>query len=499
MAQDLNQDHINRIKAAMKLASKNSKLEADFIEAIFTMADKEDLTRLSADEIAQIGHRSFEAFAAPFDGTHRIEIIDPVFERDKAAITNQVSIIELHNINKPFLVDSIIGELQSAELDIHLVLHPILTVERDADHKLLGLHDRFAAQTNPELQRESVIHVHVSRLGEKADRAALIASLDAILGDVEAVVSGWKPMLLRLEEIIAIFKITPPPLPQDDISETIAFLSWLVENNFTLLGMREYAFDGKTEDGELKRTQRPGLGLLRNPEVSVLRRGNQMVTMTPEIREFLMRPEPLIITKANVKTKVHRRAYMDYIGIKLYNERGALNGELRIVGLFTSTTYNRSATNIPFLRRKVANTVAAAAVDPRGHSGKALLNILEGYPRDELFQVDEETLLANSQEILRLHQRPRVRILSRVDKFDRFVSCLVYVPRDRYNTSVRLQIGDYLKDHLWRTLVRCLSGHSRWTTGPCSFHHRAFGRQDPQPGPGNARRSGQQDSPHMGR
>ena len=150
------------------------------------------------------------------------------------------------------------------------------------------------------------------------------------------------------------------------------FLRWLVDNNFTLLGMREYAFDGTPEEGELKRTDRPGMGLLRDPDVRVLRRGKELVTMTPEIREFMMRPEPLIITKANVQTKVHRRTFMDYIGIKLYNGEGELSGELRIVGLFTATAYNRSATAIPFLRRKVANTLEAAAVDPSGHAGKAL-------------------------------------------------------------------------------------------------------------------------------
>ncbi|SNY90638.1 glutamate dehydrogenase (NAD) [Cohaesibacter sp. ES.047] len=444
MAAEKDTGHEKRMAEAKALAAKNSELEAEFLERFFAMGDKEDLSRYSATEIAAITHHSFERFAASFDGKHRVELTDPTFAKDKNALLNQITVIELHNINKPFLVDSIMGELQNAGLEIHLVLHPVLNLERSEKGELVGLFDRLDVQTNPKIRRESLIHVHVSRLSSEESRAELLGNIDKLLDDVDSVVDDWKSMLLRLEETIAIYKITPPPLQQDEIDETVEFLRWLVNNNFTLLGMREYAFDGSTEEGELTRSQRPGLGLLRDPDVRVLRRGDQMVTMTPEIKEFLMRPEPLIITKANVKTNVHRRTYMDYIGIKLYGDHGELTGELRIVGLFTSTAYNRSATNIPFLRRKVKNTLEAAAVDPSGHSGKALLNVLEGYPRDELFQVDMETLLTNSQEILRLHQRPRVRILSRVDKFDRFVSILVYVPRDRYNTSIRVRIGDYL-------------------------------------------------------
>ena len=445
MAPEMEREHADRLAEAKAIAAKTSDLEANFLEKLFIMSDMEDLSRYSAAEVAHLAHDSFERFAAPFDGKHTIEISDPVFEGQAGNITNQISVVELHNINKPFLVDSIMGEMQQAGLEIQLVLHPILSLSRDDENRLTGLYDRL--ETPPAgYQRESLIHVHVARIAGKTKRAELIERLDKVLGDVESVVEDWKPMLLRLEETIAIFKITPPPLPQDELDETVEFLRWLVDNNFTLLGMREYAFEGPLDQGELKRTLRPGMGILRNPDVRVLRRGTELVTMTPEIREFLMRPEPLIITKANVKTTVHRRTYMDYIGIKIYGDQGQLTGELRIVGLFTSTAYNRSATAIPFLRRKVQNTLNAAAVDPSGHSGKALLNVLEGYPRDELFQVDQKTLLVNSQEILRLNQRPRVRILSRVDKFDRFVSSLVYIPRDRFNTSVRLQVGEYLKE-----------------------------------------------------
>ena len=166
---------------------------------------------------------------------------------------------------------------------------------------------------------------------------------------------------------------------------------------------------------------------------------------TPEIRAFLYGPDPLIVTKANAKSIVHRRIYLDYIGVKTYDKKGALSGELRIVGLFTSTAYTRSVMKIPYLRSKAETVIARSGFDPADHSGKALINVLESYPRDELFQIDVPTLRKHAEAILGLVERPRVRALVRVDQFDRFVSVLVFVPRDRYDSVVREKIGAWLK------------------------------------------------------
>src|SRR6185369_10831900 len=165
---------------------------------------------------------------------------------------------------------------------------------------------------------------------------------------------------------------------------------------------------------------------------------------TPEIMAFLKEPRPLIVAKANIHSRVHRRAYLDYIGVKRFDSSGNLIGEHRIIGLFTSTAYTRSAHSIPYLRRKIAAVEARAGFDPGSHSGKALANVLEHYPRDELFQIDEDTLYSFATAILQLDERPRVRVLARHDRFDRFVSVLIYVPRERYNSQVRSGIGAYL-------------------------------------------------------
>ncbi len=186
------------------------------------------------------------------------------------------------------------------------------------------------------------------------------------------------------------------------------------------------------------------LGIMRLPELRVLKRGKDLLEYTPEIMAFLKEPRLLIIAKANIHARVHRRVYLDYIGIKRFDASGNLVGEQRIVGLFTSTAYTRTAHSIPYLRRKIAGVEARAGFVANSHSGKALTNVLEHFPRDELFQIDEDTLYHFALAIMQLDERPRVRVLARRDRFDRFVSVLVFVPRDRYDSDLRAKIGDYL-------------------------------------------------------
>ncbi len=264
---------------------------------------------------------------------------------------------------------------------------------------------------------------------------------------MRAAVTDWPAMQATLARVIAGYRDNPPAaLPADAVAEAVEFLSWLSEDNFTFLGLREYDVAIATgEEDRIALKPESGLGLLRDPEVRVLRRGRELVQVTPEIRAFMSRPDPLIVAKANVKSRVHRRAYMDYVGVKHYDDAGALVGELRLVGLFTASAYTRSPLSIPYIRRKVQAVMDRAGLDPESHSGKALMVVLESYPRDDLFQIDTDTLYDFAMAILELGERPRIRVLSRRDEFDRFVSILCFVPRDRYSTEVRIALGDYFR------------------------------------------------------
>ncbi|RUU11231.1 NAD-glutamate dehydrogenase [Mesorhizobium sp. USDA-HM6] len=351
-----------------------------------------------------------------------------------------VTVITVVNDNMPFLFDSILGEIAETAGEPTLVTHPIVTVRHDKN----GVAEVLGDGGKDDDDRLSVVHVHIPRL--TAEQAtALTERLRKILGQVRAAVTDWKRMLARLDQAISEFRYSAVPLDKKSVAEAIAFLEWLRDDNFTFLGMREFKYIGEQESGTLERSDKPGLGILSDPDVLVLRRGTEAVTTTPEIRGFLHGPEPLIVTKANGKSLVHRRIYLDYIGIKTYTAKGALAGELRIVGLFTSTAYTRSVMKIPYLRSKAETVISKSGFDPHDHSGKALINTLESYPRDEFFQVPVPVLRKHANAILGLIERPRIRALVRVDQFDRFVSIIVFVPRDRYDSVVREKIGTYLK------------------------------------------------------
>ena len=408
-----------------------------FAELLFDHTNIEDLVNYDAASLAFLAEQAWEHVQRRTAGSADIRVINPMMPDGR-----EISVLEVLNDNMPFLFDSTMAELAEQGIEVALVAHPIIAVERDEQGKLL----RFYGETLTEGakgERESLIHFHIARLDADADRQKLIEGLTKTLNDVRACVTDWRAMRARVEQAIKTFNSNPPPLPIDEVAEANQFLQWLCADNFTFLGLREYRFSSDTDASD-EISAGEGLGILRDPDVKVLRRGTEMVVMTPEIREFMREPTVLIVIKANVNSRVHRRVRMDYVGIKLYTPDGRLEGELRLVGLFTSGAYTRSARQIPYVRHKVAQVLERAGFDPDSHSGKAVQHILEEYPRDELFQVDAETLYNFVMEILMLYERPRVRALARADKFDRFVSILVFIPREKYDTDVRTRVAAFL-------------------------------------------------------
>lgn len=393
-------------------------------EYLLSRAAQEDLAGYRKADLARAVAIAGEVVASHQPGASLVDVRpDPGIE----ASGRPVSVITVVNDNMPFLFDSVLGEVTESAGDPMLVTHPVVAVRHGKKGvvEILG----EAKARDKALDRLSVIQVHVPRL--TAERATeLKGKLERVLGQVRACVVDWKPMLARLDHAISEFRYAPVPLDRDDVTEAIAFLEWLRDDNFVFLGMREFRYRGGADTGTLERTGEPGLGILSDPDVLVLRRGNEAVTTTPEIRAFLHGPEPLIVTKANAKSIVHRRIYLDYIGVKTYDKKGKLTGELRMVGLFTSTAYTRSVMKIPYLRSKVEMVIERSGFSPSDHSGKALINVLESYPRDELFQISIPVLRKHAEAILALGERPRVRALYRIDQFDRFVSVLVFVPRE---------------------------------------------------------------------
>ncbi|MCV3238999.1 NAD-glutamate dehydrogenase [Mesorhizobium sp. ZC-5] len=430
---------IKSVKTALK--APEAKGDHGFAETLLARAPAEDVSTYQSGVLDKAAEFAKRAVARHRKG-ESVVAIDSGAGVERAG--RPVTIITVVNDNMPFLFDSILGEITETAGEPTLVLHPVVLVKHGKAGVSEILGDAGQAKGDHAADRVSVIQVHVGPLSEDA-AAGLSQRLQRILSQVRAAVADWKPMLARLDQAISEFRYAPVPLDKDHVNEAIAFLEWLRDDNFTFLGMREFKYSGGEKSGNLERAEKPGLGILDDPDVLVLRRGTEAVTTTPEIRAFLHGPEPLIVTKANAKSVVHRRIYLDYIGVKTYDKKGKLAGELRIVGLFTSTAYTRSLLKIPYLRSKAQTVIAKSGFNPGDHSGKALINVLESYPRDELFQVAVPTLRKHAEAILALGERPRVRALVRADQFDRFVSVLVFVPRDRYDSIVRERIGDFLK------------------------------------------------------
>ncbi len=328
--------------------------------------------------------------------------------------------------DRPFLVDSVMGELADAGVTVRSMYHPV---------------------TAEEGGRESTIIVVMDPLPQER-RDALCEGVALTLKDVSSAVEGHAGMAALMHRSIAHLEANPHGVAPDVLAEHIDFLKWLEDDHFVFLGARDYDYPRSKDGGyeaEAPLSQAGvGLGVLADPERTVLRRANEPAVLTKSMKKQLDLSEPVTVAKANVRSRVHRRAYMDYIGVKRFGPDGRPSGETRFVGLFTAEAYDKTATQVPLVRRKVANALTRAGKVAGSHSEKRLRNILENYPRDELFQIDESELLGIALGILHLHDRPRIKTFTRQDPFDRFVSVLAFIPRERFDASVRERIGAIL-------------------------------------------------------
>lgn len=414
-----------------------------FAGLLFAHAADEDIETYSVDQLVHLAETAWARLTRREPGHHRISVIPTAGDKAFADLADPLTIIEISNDDMPFLLDSVLGELTSSGCEIRFVLHPILSVVRDADGVIDHLVVDRANGKRSDGQSESFIHIHVAALGDTAMKT-IATALDRTLMDVRNAVTDWKQMVTRLDDTIETLKDALKKADVDSSSEVLDFLKWLRDDNFTFLGMRTY--ETEIDGGQIRLSRLPetSLGVLADPTALTLSRHLDDVNATSAITAFLTSRQAISITKSSMISRVHRRTMMDVIAIKLFSKKGKLTGELRVVGLFTSTAYTRPVRTVPYVRVKVDNVIARAGFDPKSHSGKALLNVLESHPRDDLFQIEEDRLLDFALKILALDEHPRLRVLARPDPFDRFVSVFIYLPRDRYTTDIRLRIGAYL-------------------------------------------------------
>jgi len=427
-----------RIAAVLALAAprvqaaQRAQVEA-FASAYFHHLDFDDLAARSPEDLLGALLSSWQFGAERMPGTTRLRVISPSLAEQGWA--SRHTVIEMVNDDMPFLVDSTTMEIYRQGLSLHLIVHPVLVVERDARGQLQALRELRAEETDPRAARESWMHIEVDRLVDPAQRAELAAGLERVLDDVHAAVRDWRPMRERLHEAVAELEAAPPTVPPALAAESRAFLQWLADDHLTLLGYRRH--DLAREQGEdlLRLVPGSGLGVLRESRQDV---SASFAAVPAPARAMAHAPTPvLLVTRSNTRSTVHRPGYSDYVGIKRYNAAGEVIGEHRFIGLFSATAYSARVEEIPLLRHKVAAVAHRAALPEGGHLAKALAHILATYPRDDLFQIGEDELYDTALGILAAGERPRLRLFLWRDPYERFVSCLVYVPREAYSTELR--------------------------------------------------------------
>jgi glutamate dehydrogenase len=432
------------------IAQRNGHAPPDpgvFVERYFRNVAMEDLADRRPDDLAGLALSHSAAAERRPQGTAVVRVFTPT--EDTVGWSTGHTVIEIVAADVPFLVDSVNGELARQDCEIHLVIHPQFVVRRDVAGAMVGILDLPPrAGSHPALPRdaavESWIHVEIDRELDPERLGTLEHSLRRVLEDVRVTVEDWPKMRAAAQQIAAELRETPPPgVDAEEVAEGCELLEWLADGHFTFLGHRQYLLTERDDEEILAGLNGTGLGILRHDQRT---ESSSFGRLTPQARAKAREHHLLVLTKANSRATVHRTSYLDYIGVKTFDEAGEVIGERRFLGLFASSAYTGSVLDIPVVRRKVAAVLDRAGFSPDSHSGKDLLQILQTYPRDELFEIDVDDLYAISIAVMQLQERRRTRLFLRVDDYGRYVSCLVFLPRERMITKVRLEIEKILRE-----------------------------------------------------
>lgn len=368
-----------------------------------------------------------------------LRIICPTGKKSKFHKT----IIDIVCDDNSFLIDSVIAEVNRNNYLIDFLLHPTLSVVYEKDGNIKSL----SRDIDNDRPRQAHVHIQINDALSEAAIKALEEGLEEVIADVAVVNRDWKPMLSRLAECREALANARTKRPLREIEKYCSFLDYLYDNNFTLLAYREYEFTEK--DGELKSRTLLGksLGLL-SKDIKPAFISESKEGLPRNLQELRRKLDPVSVSKTNRLSTVHRRVPMDAIAIKTYDDDGKVIGEKLFLGLFTSVTYSRSVSSVPFLREKVEDVIELSDFMPGSHDRKALRHILEKYPRDELFQIEDKQLLKTAVSILRLQEKQRIALFTRKDPFGRYISCLIYIPRDRFSSELRVRLIEILEDEL---------------------------------------------------
>lgn len=423
------------------LPAKTPAALKNFIEEFFSKVPDDDIAMLEPRHIASMSQHQWDMANKRRQGEPSITIRTTRLKKGDADIG--YTLIDIVNDDMAFLVDSVAAELARHSRLIHLLIHPVLHAKFNPKGKMTGIF----AQPREGLLPQSHMHIQVQGAMAESLIPVLEEDLKRVLEDVRIANRDWLRMREKLRDAQKVLAGAPSRYGREEIEENISFLDYLYRDNFTLLGFREYKLTEGKNGVSSTAVKGESMGLLHDSVVPAYisedRKG-----LSPELQKKRFEQPPLTISKVNRRSTVHRSVPLDAIAVKLYNADGKVTGEMLFIGLFTSVTYSRSIQDVPLLRTKTEGALKHSGFRTGGHNYKALRHILEKYPRDELFQLSTDELLKTALSIMTLHERQRIALYTRRDPFQRYVSCLIYVPRDRYDTRLRTQIQTILEEEL---------------------------------------------------
>ncbi|ALS98475.1 NAD-glutamate dehydrogenase [Lacimicrobium alkaliphilum] len=411
-----------------KVDKTQAQLVEQFARILFNNISRDDLENRVDSDLYGASLSLWNEFSDYHDSEPFIRVFNP--EISKHGWQSSHTIIEIITEDMPFLVDSVRMAINRLSITAHLLLHSPIAVKRDKKHMVESLLDTKKEGHG----KQTIFLIEVDRQTSKKALQDIEKELHSVLDEVQLAVSDWMPMKNQLKEIIAGYDKQPCPAGQEAQKQTHAFLRWISNENFTLMGYRHYQAKAIEGDHRWIADNDSSLGLMKN---SVSNRERLLSKLPVSAQQETLSENPLILTKTNSKSRVHRPAYMDYIGIKEFDKQGNVVGEHRFIGLYSSAFYNAGAYEVPVLKDKIARMCDNSGFDKTSHAYKAFLNILETYPRDELIQANESELGKIALGIFQMQERGISRLFMRRDVFGRFYSCMVFVPRERYNTQLR--------------------------------------------------------------
>ena len=405
-----------------------------FAEAFLRRVPTTDVEDVEPAQLAALIERLMRFAGRRETGERRIRAYNP--EQDGDGWTSAHTVVEMVNDDMPFLVDTANLVMSELNLGVHVIVHPVIHVQRDRLGRLRGFHATAEGKGEP----ESFIHLQVDRQNDPETLRAIEHRLENAMQHVAQAVEDWPAMRGRLGEAADALPEWAGGYDAGTLAECVDFLAWLRDDHFILLGARDYVVDREGGHFNLDLVAGSGIGILRENERTI--RSRPIATLSDGALGD--RDHPLIITKTRARSTVHRGGYMDYIGVLRFDGEGRVVGERRFIGLFTSNAYFRRVADTPLIRLKARQVLERSALREGSHARKSLVHILETLPRDDLFQASVEEIEYIALEVLALMERQRVRLLVRRERFHRFYSCLVYIPRDDFNTENREKIQEIL-------------------------------------------------------